>query len=202
MPYTHLTLEERIVIELFVHMGMSCREIAAYLGRSHTTVSRELRRNRSKSGYRSQTAERRARKRRNMPRHYRSMSRPELLAYVDKKLRSDWSPEQIAGRIRLDYPQDQTMRISVETIYRWIYTAAQVGDTSYRHLRRAHKRRRGKPGTAEAGGFFPGALILTSAHRLLPTDPGMGTGRRILSVPPGARQRWSVATNAKAVFWC
>ena len=80
MPYTHLTLEERIVIELFVHMGMSCREIAAYLGRSHTTVSRELRRNRSKSGYRSQTAERRARKRRNMPRHYRSMSRLELVS--------------------------------------------------------------------------------------------------------------------------
>ena len=158
MPYTHLTLEERIVIELFVHMGMSCREIAAYLGRSHTTVSRELRRNRSKSGYRSQTAERRARKRRNMPRHYRSMSRPELLAYVDEKLRSDWSPEQIAGRIRLDYPQDQTMRISVETIYRWIYAAAQVGDTSYRHLRRAHKRRRRQTRYGRGRRIFPGRI--------------------------------------------
>ena len=142
MSHVHLTLEERIVIELFVHMGMTCREIATCLGRSHTTISRELRRNSSKSGYRAQTAERRAQKRRKTPRHYRCLSRPELVAYVDEKLRNDWSPEQIAGRIRLDYPQDHTMRISAETMYRLIYAAAQVGDTSYRHLRRAHRRRR------------------------------------------------------------
>ena len=58
MSYTHLTLEDRIGIELFVGMGMSCREIAARLGRSHTTVSRELRRNGSASGYRSQATQR------------------------------------------------------------------------------------------------------------------------------------------------
>ena len=53
-----------------------------------------------------------------MPRHYRSLSRPELIAYVDEKLCNDWSFEQIAGCIRLDYPQDQSMRISAETVYR------------------------------------------------------------------------------------
>ena len=45
MSHSHLTLEERIVIELFVHMGLSCRKIATYLDRSHTSVYRELRRN-------------------------------------------------------------------------------------------------------------------------------------------------------------
>lgn len=45
MSHSHLTLEERIVIELFVHMGLSCRKIATYLDRSHTSVCRELRRN-------------------------------------------------------------------------------------------------------------------------------------------------------------
>lgn len=45
MSHSHLTLEERIVIELFVHMGLSCRKIATYLGRSHTSVCRELCRN-------------------------------------------------------------------------------------------------------------------------------------------------------------
>ncbi len=62
MSHAHLTLEERIVIELFVPMGMSCRKIATSLGRSHTTVCRERRRNSSKSGYRAQIAERRAQK--------------------------------------------------------------------------------------------------------------------------------------------
>ena len=63
------------------------------------------------------------------------MRRPELITWVDEKLRANWSPEQIAGRIRLEYPEDQSMRISTETIYRWVYAAAQFGDTSYRHLR-------------------------------------------------------------------
>ena len=45
MSHSHLTLEERIRIELFVSMGMSCREMARRLGRSHSTLSRELRRN-------------------------------------------------------------------------------------------------------------------------------------------------------------
>ena len=123
MSHSHLTLEERISIEVFVSMGLSCREMARRLGRSHSTLSRELRRNSNsaKRGYRAQSAERRARKRRKRARHYRCMNRPGLIAWVDEKLRANWSPEQIAGRIRLEYPEDQSMRISTETIYRWVY---------------------------------------------------------------------------------
>ena len=82
MSHSHLTLEERIRIEIFVSMGLSCREMARRLGRSHSTLSRELRRNvgSAKRGYRAQSAERRAHKRRKRARHYRCMNRPELLA--------------------------------------------------------------------------------------------------------------------------
>ena len=60
MSHTHLTLEERVSIEIFVSMGMSCREMARRLGRSHSIVSRELCRNAgsAKKGYRAQSAER------------------------------------------------------------------------------------------------------------------------------------------------
>lgn len=67
MSHSHLTLEERIVIELFVRMGLSCRKIATYLGRSHTSVCRELRRNSFPKVATNQTAERRTQKRRTMP---------------------------------------------------------------------------------------------------------------------------------------
>ncbi|MDO5675255.1 MAG: helix-turn-helix domain-containing protein, partial [bacterium] len=77
------------LIEIFVRKGKTSRGIAEHLGRHHTTISREIRRNSSKKGYRAQTADQRAKKRRKMPRHYRSMSWLELLAYVDEKLRSD-----------------------------------------------------------------------------------------------------------------
>jgi len=142
MSREHLTREERLAIDLFLRLGMSRREIAVCLDRSHTTISRELLRNGSASGYRHQTAQRRAESRRKMPRHYRCQDRPELVAYVDEKLRSDWAPEQIAGRIRLDYPHDHTMRISIESIYRWVYTAARHDGTIHHHLRRGRRRRR------------------------------------------------------------
>ena len=163
MSHTHLTLEERVSIEIFVSMGMSCREMARRLGRSHSTVSRELRRNAgsAKKGYRAQSAERRAHKRRKRARHYRCMNRPGLIAWVDEKLRANWSPEQIAGRIRLEYPEDQSMRISTETIYRWVYAAAQFGDTSYRHLRRAHKGRRRQARYGQGRRLFPGRIDIS-----------------------------------------
>ncbi|MGI6656224.1 MAG: helix-turn-helix domain-containing protein [Desulfobulbus sp.] len=70
ISHSRLVLEEPIVIELFVHMGMSCRGIATHLGRHHTTVSGELRRNSSKNDYRFQTADRRAHKRRKQQTRY------------------------------------------------------------------------------------------------------------------------------------
>ena len=60
MSHSQLTLEERVSIELFVSMGMSCREMARRLGRSHSTVSRELRRNAGSAKKRLSCAERRA----------------------------------------------------------------------------------------------------------------------------------------------
>lgn len=142
MSYRHLTSEERFAIEHFLVQGMSFRKIALSLGRSHTTISREWQRNGSKSGYRHQTAQARSASRRSQPRHYRCQSRPALVAYVDEKLRYEWAPEQIAGRICLDHPDDPLMRISTETIYRWIYTTARSEGCFHRYLRRGRNRRR------------------------------------------------------------
>jgi transposase, IS30 family len=142
MSYRHLTSEERFAIEHFLQQGMSFRKIALSLGRSHTTISREWRRNSSKNGYRYQTAQARSASRQSQPRHYRCQSRPALVAYVDEKLRNEWAPEQIAGRICLDYPDDPLMRISAETIYRWVYTTVRSGGCFHHHLRRGRNRRR------------------------------------------------------------
>lgn len=158
MSHQHLTPEERISIDLFLHLGLSRREIALCLNRSHTTISRELRRNGSTSGYRYQTAQRRADVRRMQPRHCRCQDRPPLVAYVDKKLRHDWAPEQIAGRICLDYPDDLQMRISPETIYRWAYTTARFGGTLHRHLRRGRNRRRPRVCYGQGKRFLSGRV--------------------------------------------
>jgi len=142
VSHKHLSAEERMFIEFFLGQDMSSRDIAAALNRCHTSISRELRRNSSFSGYRGQTAQKKAASRRKQPRHFRRQQHEPLVAYVDKKLRSDWSPEQIANRIRMDYPDGDDMRISAEAIYAWVYTATRHGSTLHKHLRRGRSRRR------------------------------------------------------------
>ena len=76
------------------------------------------------------------------------------------RLRRDWSPEQIAGRLRRDHGPDRRMRISHETIYQWIYRDAEDDGTLFDHLRRRHRRRR-KQGRYGAGrGLIPGRVSI------------------------------------------
>lgn len=158
MSHSHLSLEDRCAVEIYLRLGMSSREIAVSLCRNHTTISRELRRNSSGSGYRALTAQRRADARRAQPRHYRRQKLSPLVGYVEMKLRKDWAPEQIAGRIRLDHPDDQQMRISAETIYRWTYTVARQGGSIHRHLRRCRSRRRPQKRYGQGKRFLPGRV--------------------------------------------
>lgn len=174
MSHQHLTPEERTTIDLFLQLGMSRREIAVCLDRSHTTIARELRRNGSASGYRCQTAQKRAELRRSQPRHYQCQDRQPLVAYVDKKLRSDWAPEQIAGRIRLDHPHDQQMRISAETIYRWIYLAALHDGTLHRHLRRGRSRRRPQTRYGQGKRFRDGRVGITERPEIVASRSRFG----------------------------
>lgn len=88
------------------------------------------------------------------------------------------------------------MRISPEIIYRWIYAAVQLGDPSYCHLRRTHRRRRRQGSSGRRARLFPRRIDIAGGHSLLPTEPVLGNGRWIWSVPPGAGRRCSVATNA------
>jgi len=100
--------------------GKPQTRIAERLGRSKSTVSRELRRNRSRSGYWAVAAQRKAERRRRERPWVAKMQRPEVRRYVIDRLRQRWSPDQIAGRSRSDFPHDRRRQISPPTIYAWI----------------------------------------------------------------------------------
>ncbi len=70
-----------------------------------------------------------------------------MLDYVRRSLEKCWSSEQIAGRIRLDFPRDRSMRISHEAIYQWLRQDKRNGGKLYRFLRQSHKKRRKKYGS-------------------------------------------------------
>ena len=160
MSYNHLTENERYVISHLSGGEFSIREIARRLKRHHSTVSRELRRNDDpvyeETTYWYDWTHPEALKRRQKARHIRRRSNQRLVKYVERKLRDDWSPEIIAAKLQIDYPDDDEMRVSHETIYRWIYLNAREGGTHYIHLRRRRKKRRRQKGYGSGRRFIPG----------------------------------------------
>jgi IS30 family transposase len=138
---SHLTVEEREVIAHMHRAGNTQTQIADRLGRHKSTVSRELRRNRSRNGYWAVTAQRRAEKRRSQRPWVGKMERPEVRRYVQERLRQRWSPDQIAGRSRSDFSHDRRRQISHPTIYTWIRSEEAAGKRWQRYLRRLGRKR-------------------------------------------------------------
>ena len=146
MSYTHFTLEERKYLQKLLEEGLSNAQIAAALGRSKSTIGRELKRNSSKNpknptnraNYHHWRAHSLAIARR---RDHRRTALPEGSLerdYVCKGLSLFWSPEQIANRLRLDFPG---RIVGASTIYRYLRRGDLPGFSRKTHLRRRGKRK-------------------------------------------------------------
>jgi IS30 family transposase len=120
-----LTPAEREEISRGLASGESLRAIAARLGRCASTVCREVNRNSGRRNYRAQKAEVQALKRTRRPKRCLLAIDERLRDVVARKLREDWSPEQISGWLKREYPDDEAMRISHETIYRTLFVQAR-----------------------------------------------------------------------------
>jgi len=132
-----LTAAEREEISRQVYAGNSLRSIAAALERAPSTVSREIARNGGRWRYRAALADARASTSARRPKACRLARHERLRCLVAEKLRLDWSPEQIAGWLRLKYPRDVDMRVSHETIYKCLFVQARgvLKRDLQRHLR-------------------------------------------------------------------
>jgi transposase, IS30 family len=116
-----LSQEERIEIADLRHAGLSIRQIAGRLGRAPSTVSRELRRNATASGYRPFEAHRRATARRARHHRRRVETSQQLRQLVGELLAQRWSPEQISRQLRLRFPDEPAMWLCHESIYQAVY---------------------------------------------------------------------------------
>lgn len=169
--YTHLSLEERETIYLLLWEWKNKKEIADTIGRNPWTISREITRNstvlsRSFNGLRDKkpehyhylpdTAQMRTEKRRKEVNWRAPLKRPEILSHVVEHLKLGWSPDIIAGDLKLLHPTDTSMHISHECIYQFIYTKLwhELGEVGIdgkqiwlkQYLLRSHKRRRKQTG--------------------------------------------------------
>jgi len=141
-----LSLPEREEISRGIVAGHSVRLIAAALGRSPSTVSREISRNGGRERYRATDADQAAWDRAHRPKRCRLAQNRALARLVASKLQREWSPQQIAGWLKCRYPDDENHRVSHETIYRSLFIQARgaLKKELLAHLRRTRVMRRSR----------------------------------------------------------
>lgn len=146
MKYTQLKESERVVIEILLEEGRSIRTISKRLDRNVGTISREIKRNKNQNSgqYIAIKAHKKAVKKSCDQRYKAPLKNPEIFLYVRKQLRALLTPEEIAGRLRINHPNQS---IHHETIYRYIYNSKKTrGMQLWQYLKYHRKKRMRKFG--------------------------------------------------------
>ncbi|MCM2328267.1 MAG: IS30 family transposase [Lysobacter sp.] len=141
-----LDLAERELISRGIAADRSIRQIAADIGRAPSTVSREIARHGGRARYRASEADTQAWESSRRPKPCRLASRPRLRWEVARKLKRNWSPEQISGWLKGTFPHDEDMHLSHETIYRSLFIQARgvLKKELIEHLREVRTMRRAR----------------------------------------------------------
>jgi IS30 family transposase len=156
-----LSLAEREEISLGVRRGDSFTAIAGQLGRSTSTVSREVNLNGGRAGYRAWRGHDRAYERARRPKPPK-LACARLAGVVTEWLEEWWSPEEISRRLPIEFPDDPMMRVSHETIYQSLYVQGrgELRRELARCLRTGRAQRRPR-GRAENRGRIPGMVMIS-----------------------------------------
>lgn len=141
MSFKHFTPTERGQIQAFNNERKSLGYIAEQLGRDKSSISRELQRNGGRDGYDAAQAQQLYEQRREPCRPKKRLEHQPLWRFVFDKITLGWTPETIAGRLPLLYPNDMQMRVSHETLYQSIYSDPRMR-CLIPHLPQARPKRR------------------------------------------------------------
>jgi IS30 family transposase len=149
-----LRLAEREEISRGLARGDSIRTIARRLERPASTISREIRRHEGRATYRALDADAAAWRSAQRPKRCKLATAPRLRALVVAQLRADWSPEQIAAWLKSRFPDNPTMHVSHETIYKTLYLQARgaLKQELTNHLRRKRRLRQARTATRKGHG--------------------------------------------------
>ena len=162
--YRHLTIYERETLSQLLLRGGSLGDIAKAMGRHKSTLSREIFQGKlGRAGYRALTAQSFVEQRKHLAkRPVKILNNPLLESEVHKYLRMKWSPEQIANRLKLEYPSDSSMHISHESIYTYLYVLprGELRKELLSCLRQERRLRRKRGNTHSRRGQIPNMVSI------------------------------------------
>ena len=161
-----LSFEDREEISRGLALEESFAQIARRLSRPTSTISREVNRNGGRQSYRAARADRATCERARRPKPTKLDQHQALRVFVENGLETNWSPEQICGRLPLEFPDDDSMRLVHETIYQALFVQGRTGLNKelVEHLRSKRKRRHPRTITArnaERGGPIIDKVMIT-----------------------------------------
>jgi IS30 family transposase len=156
----YLSLADREEIALGLARGESCRVIGARIGRPASTISREVARNGPRGRYRAVRAQALAELRGRRPKQAKLAGNAELRGWVQGKLATKWSPEQVSARLKAEFPGRAEMRVSHETIYQSLYVQGRgaLRRELAKSLRTGRALRRPRRKEGERRGKIPGMV--------------------------------------------
>ena len=185
MAYTQLTQEQRYQIYALLKTEHSQTGIAVVIGVNKSTISRELKRNRGKRGYRPKQAQRFAQRRRRKAVHKRIQK--ETWAKIEEKLREDWSPEQVSNWLK----KNTDTAVSHEWIYQYIYMNKRTGGDLHKHLR-CQKKRRKRAGDYDRRGKIPNQVSIEERPEIVEKRERLGDWEADTII--GAGKRGAIVT--------
>ena len=169
MSYRQITMVQRYQIEALIKEGLSKSCIAYNLGVHRTTIYREIQRNSIDGCYKAEYAQIQTRIRyQKKVKNLRFTKQHKK--YILKHLKLGWSPEQISGRMKID----GLLRLSHETIYRFIYKRIRYGDKLNQYLRHKHRKYKSRKGIYEFRGKIPKAKSIHLRSQAVETKERIG----------------------------
>jgi len=167
--YTQLTQGQRYQIYAFLKAGFLQTQIASEIGVHKSTISREIRRNRGKKGYRPKQANLMAGNRRqNAKKHIKMM--PEVIALIEELISEDFSPDQVSGFLA----RNHNINISHERIYQHILNDRINGGSLFKHLRQSHKKRKKRYGSYSRRGQIKDRISIDERPSIVDSKKRIG----------------------------
>ena len=193
MSYVHLSVKDRVKISTLLKEEKSLRYIADILEVHRSTISRELKRNRTARGYDEDRAQVKYEQRREACQPTRKMECLKMRKYVTDNIVDGWAPETIAGRLPMDYPDDPTMRICHETIYQSIYRDKRLHFLIHYLPQSRRKRRKRGQGKTKRGPVIKDQINISERPAIIEERTRFGDLEGDLIV--GAAQSGYIITN-------
>ena len=195
MKYRRVTHEDRPLIKAYLDSGLNRSQIGIKLGFDRSTISRELKRNKSGRSYRVKQAQWFA----DMRQKYRSKPRrmtASMKSVIDEKLKLRWSPEPISNRLKLENKPS----VSAEAIYRYIYTDTKSGGQLWRCLRRSRRRRKPRFPKQNRRGIIQNARPISSRPAGANERKSVGHWERDTMLGKNRKTAILVCTDRKTCF--